>query len=98
MATRESLFIAALDCTARRLLDAHTPRGHAITAIQDITTDPRLLGLAAGAALGSHRHDPIIGYHGDRVAELLIEAGADPDVMETRAAEVTDRLSLNRPG
>jgi hypothetical protein len=98
MATRENLFIAALDGTARRLLGAHTPRGQAITAIQEITTDPKLLGLAAGSALGSYRHDPTIGYHGDHIAELLIEAGADPEVMETRAAEVTARLSRDRPG
>ncbi|GAW54798.1 hypothetical protein [Nocardioides sp. PD653] len=97
MADENDITLARLDGTARRHLDEHTPRDQAITALQAITSDPTLLGFAAGRALGAHRHNPVSSWQGAAVAELLIDAGADPDVTETRAAETAARLTYALP-
>lgn len=88
----DGITTASLDGVARRLLRERADRDTAIAELHEITTDQRLLGLAAGTALGAWRHDPVIGRDGDRVARMLDAAGADPAVRDLRAAEVQQRL------
>lgn len=87
-----------LDGSARRLLREHMPTPDAIRELHGITKDPALLGLAAGAALGAWRYDDLKGWQGDAVAALLLEAGADPVVMEREAGSVLARLRADGPG
>jgi hypothetical protein len=97
MADEDDITLARLDGTARRLLDEHTPRDQAIVALRGITANPRLLGSAAGRALGAHRYNPVSSWQSAAIAELLLEAGADSEVTETRAAEVVARLAHALP-
>lgn len=87
---------AQLDGTARNLLWRKVPQPEAVAELRKITTDPLLLGEAAGAALGAWRYSPVAGHAGDKVAALLIEAGGDPGAMDKRAAVVQEQLRRDR--
>lgn len=97
MADEQDITLARLDGAARKLLDEHTPLDASIAVLGAITSKPDVLGLAAGRALGAHRHNPVSSWQGAAVAELLIAAGADPDVTDARAAEVVARLAHALP-
>lgn len=92
----EGITTARLDGTARRLLREHADHDTAIAELHTITTDPRLLGLAAGTALGAWQATR--SYDSDRVARMLTAAGADLEVRDHQAAVVVKRLSVTRPG
>lgn len=89
----DRITIARLDGTARRLLGAETPRETVIAEVQAISTDPQILGHAAGALLGSWNADPVGAWQGRDVAELLIDAGGDRDVATDVANLVRERLT-----
>lgn len=89
------IIVAQLDGTARRLLREKADVDTCLRELHAVTTDPDLLGQAAGAALGAWRRwddGAVIGHDGDRVARMLTAAGADPDVRDRRADEVEQRL------
>lgn len=103
MATPENLAIARLDGTARRLLREKADVDTCLAELHAITTDPVILGRAAGTALGAwHRwqEGSNTGHDGDRVARMLTAAGADETVREQVAAETKARLDVDarRPG
>jgi len=81
---------ARLDGAARRLLRERTDQDTAIAELHAITTDPRLLGTAAGTARGAG------GYQSAEVADLLIAAGGDPALADERADAVRRRLAVDR--
>lgn len=92
--TPDRIITAQLDGTARRLLREHADHDTCITELHAITTNPRLLGRAAGTALGAWRAER--SYDSNRVAELLHAAGADATVRDERAAETERRLTADR--
>lgn len=103
MARPEDLITAQLDGAARNLLHRAADRDTCIAELHAITTDPTLLGHAAGRALGSWRRwqeGSNSGHDGDRVARMLTAAGADPAVLDQVAAETKARLDVDarRPG
>lgn len=86
---RERLKLADLSGLAKRygIGDlAAAPRDEAVAELHAVTTDPQLLGIAAGVAMA----DPN-GISGPMV-ELLRAAGADMAVAEEHATEVRERL------
>lgn len=89
---------ARLDGTAYRLLREHADRETCIRELHAITTDPAILATAAGQALGAYRAEN--RHDGDRVARMLLAAGADLDLVEQIAAETEARLLVDqrRPG
>ncbi|WP_243061108.1 hypothetical protein [Nocardioides sp. SR21] len=92
------IILARLDGAARRLLREKTDPDTCVREIHAITTDPQLLGQAAGRALGGWQAN---GSHdSDRVARMLTAAGADPAVRDQHAAETKARLKAEhrRPG
>ncbi len=97
MPTVDDITLARLDGTARRLLRERVDPDTCIAELHQLTTDPRLLGLAAGTALAGFRAR---GTHdGDRVARMLTTAGADEQVRDQHAAYVVDRLAAEQqPG
>lgn len=103
MAHPDDLTVARLDGTARNLLHRGADRDTCIAELHAVTTDPVLLGLAAGRALGSWRRWQEgfnSGHDGDRVARMLTAAGADPETRDQVAAETKARLDVDtrRPG
>ena len=86
----DRILLARLDGTAHRLLrekvdrDACNVELHAITARTDLLTAAAANSLAAWQQ--HSRHD------GDRVARMLIAAGADADQVETLAAERREQI------
>lgn len=91
--TRAGVVLARLEGTAARYgygnrTDAS--RGEAIAELHAISTDPVLLGLAAGSDLASRHEYKRAG------ADLLREAGADMQVAEASAKEVRERLAKTR--
>lgn len=86
----ERLALAELQGIARRYTtgrDQDRPRGEALDELRAVTTDARLLGIAAGAAAA----DP--SGTGGPVAELLLTAGADRNVVDEHAAATRTRLT-----
>jgi hypothetical protein len=62
------------------------PTEEGVAALHEVSSDPTLLGLAAGASLASPHE------HRRAAAELLRAAGADMTVAEEHAAEIRERL------
>ena len=87
----------AASTASRRLLREKVDRDACIAELHALTTDPRLLGLAAGTALAGFRAR---GTHdGDRVARMLTTAGGDEQVRDQHAAHVVKRLAAEQqPG
>lgn len=81
----DRILIARLDGTAHRLLHEKADREQAIAELHAITTRTDLLNEAAATSLAIWqqygRHD------GDRVARMLIAAGADEAEVERLASE-----------
>ena len=92
----EPITLARLDGTARRLLREHADRETCLREVYALTTDSRVLGTAAGTALGAYRAHNV--YDGDRVSGMLMEAGGDPDVRDEQAAATVTRLTGDRSG
>lgn len=90
----EGIVRAQLDGAARRLLHLKVDYAEAVEALRKITTDPRIMGVAAGRALAGWERSEFAGYHGDRVADLLLSAGADPEVCQQSADETHRRLAV----
>lgn len=86
----EGITTARLDGAARRLLRERVDHAAAVTELHAITTDPRLLGHAAGTARGTG------GYQSAEVADLLLAAGGDPAIADERADAVRRRLAVDR--
>ena len=80
----DGITTARLNGTAHRLLREKADDQTCAAELTAISSDPRVLGWAAGMALGAWRVEQTWG--GDRVAALLLAAGGDPDVCEEVAA------------
>lgn len=87
----DRITIARLDGAARRLLWGHADRDTCITELHAITQDSDLLAQAAGTALGSWQHSSVSAHGGDRVARMLVAAGADQSAVDKIAAKVRER-------
>lgn len=92
----EGITLARLQGAARFQVREQVDLDTAVRELLEISTDPRVLGTAAGIMLGAWRCDPIVGHDGDRAAELLAAAGADPVVVEVIAVETRNRLERGR--
>lgn len=94
MARPEDITVARLHGTAHRLLREKADPDTCIATLHEITTDPTILGEAAGTSLGAwqanQRHDA------DRVARMLTAAGADLEVRDRVAAETKAHLDRER--
>lgn len=90
MATSRNQTITTLERTARRLLTERTPGSAAVDELHRISPDPRMLGEAAGRALGRWEAIPMFNPLGRQVAALLVSAGGDTETMES-TADVTAR-------
>ncbi len=84
--------VATLEEVARRAVHNGTPTEQALPELQRISTNPTLLGVAAGRARGRWTAIPLFHSIGHEVAELLLAAGADPDVFAMTASSVERRL------
>lgn len=98
MASDENITLARLDGAAGRLVATKADRAAAVVELQAISTSPRLLGQAAGTALGSWRADDARGRDGDRRHELLVAAGGDAAIAEQRAVETQAWMSRHSSG
>ena len=92
----DGIILARLDGTVRRLLRESAEWDTALAEIRRVTTDRRLLGIAAGTALGAWR--AVRTHDADRVARMIAAAGADADVLEQQAADTEERLRAAPPG
>jgi hypothetical protein len=93
MPARDRLTVAELAGTAHRFSTRRDATGSdtdAVTALRAISTDPTLLGVAAGSTAA----DP----HGvaDAAVRLLLAAGADPDIAGD--VETTTRARMAAAG
>lgn len=93
MATAENLLIAALCGVAGRAVHAKAPRDVAVAELRKLSTDPRVLGIAAGGELGAWQANPVRYWSAKDKADLLDAAGADPEVRDAEAAAVRARMS-----
>ena len=84
--------LARLEDVARRAIGNRSPTENAVAELRGISADPLLLGVAAGRARGRWTAIPLFDSMGQEVADLLLEAGADPDVVARTAASVERRL------
>lgn len=91
MATDEGLIVASLDGRARYLIRNRVDRETCLAEVRALTTDPRLLGLAAGTALGAWRATR--SHDSDKVERLLTAAGGDAAVRDAQAVVVVERLT-----
>lgn len=89
---QEKRQVTTLEEVARRAVRNATPTDQAIAELQRITTDPVLLGVAAGRASGRWTAIPLFHSIGAEVADLLVAAGADTDVYTLTASSVERRL------
>lgn len=88
------ILIARLDGTAHRLLREKADADTCLRDLHAITTDPAILGHAAGVALGAWQANR--AHDRDRVARMLTAAGADETVRDQVADET--RAHLDRDG
>jgi hypothetical protein len=89
LSAAERLTLASLSGVSARYgwgTQRDAPRDEAVAAVREVTTDSRLLGIVAGQAA--------VDPYGTRRAEveLLLAAGADPDVAAAAEAELRTRL------
>lgn len=92
MADPRNITIAQLHGTARRHSTDGTDTEAAVANLQTITTDPVLLGKAAGTTWAEVQHAPEIYPFSQRALELLVAAGADRATAEAEAAVVLERM------
>lgn len=92
----DRITVARLDGTARRLLDEGAPSDQAISAIHRITRDPQLLARTGGTALGVWRVPQTGLTAGRDVADLMVQAGADAELVRRVADETAARMSRRR--
>lgn len=108
MASEDAITVARLNGAATRHVNDRTPHDVAVDELRAIATQHRrgvgpklrvdLLSEAAGGHLGSHRSNPT-HWVGPAAAQLLLDAGADPEDAERWADVVVDRLrTATRPG
>lgn len=88
---REKQQVGALEQVARRAIHNATPIEQALVELRRISADPVLLGVAAGRARGRWTAIPLFHSIGKEVADLLVAAGADPDVFAMTAKSVERR-------
>lgn len=89
---REKRQVATLEEVARRAIRNKTPTQQAVAALQRVSADPVLLGVAAGRASGRWTAIPLFHSIGQEVARLLVEAGADTQVCAMTASSVERKL------
>jgi hypothetical protein len=89
---QEKRQVATLEEVARRAVHNGTPTEQAVAELRRISPNPLLLGVAAGRARGRWMTIPLFHSIGQEVAELLLTAGADPDVFAMTASSVERRL------
>jgi len=92
MADPRNITIAQLHGTARRHSIDGTGTDTAVAELQAITTDPVLLGEAAGITWAEVQHAPEVYPFSQRALELLVAAGADRATAEAVASAVVERL------
>ena len=84
--------VATLEEVARRAVRNGTCPERAVAELRRVSTDPVLLGVAAGRASGRGTAIPLVHSIGQEVADLLARAGADTDVLAMTASSVERRL------
>ncbi len=89
---QEKRQVATLEEVARRAIHNGTPIERAVAELQRVSTDPILLGVAAGRASGRWTAIPLFHSIGEEVADLLVKAGADSDVFAMTASSVERKL------
>lgn len=85
--------IAHLDGSAGYAVGNAMPLEEAVEHIRASTTRLDLLHEAAGVCLGAWEADPVSYRSGWMKADLLVAAGADPELMEPYRLETCARLS-----
>lgn len=75
------IVLARLERVASRLLVIPVSRMQAVAEVRSISTDPAILGEAAGRALAAWQIDSVEAPDGRAISHLLIEAGASLDVL-----------------
>lgn len=100
----DRITLARLDGTAGRHVVDQTPEPDAAAELREIATQiPEkhgkpvvrvdLLSRAAGTMLGRWQADPVVGWIGERGAQLLIAAGGtDQEIGRAAAAEARERM------
>lgn len=78
----ENITVIRLVGSSRRLIGLPIAPDQAVREVHSISTDPRVLGFAAGAALRAWRLDPEKAPEAREVCDLLTAAGADPDIRD----------------
>ncbi len=89
---QEKRQVATLEEVARRAIRNATPTTQAVAELHRITSDPVLLGVAAGRASGRWTAIPLFHSIGQEVSDLLVAAGADTDVCAMTASSIERRL------
>ncbi len=84
--------VAVLEEVARRAVRNRMSTERAVSELRRVSTDPVLLGVAAGRASGRWAAIPLFHSIGQEIAELLVEAGADSDVYGMTASSVERKL------
>lgn len=84
--------VVTLEEVARRAVRSGVPSERAIGDIRRVSSDPVLLGVAAGRARGRWTAIPLFNSIGEEVADLLVKAGADRDVFALTASSIERRL------
>lgn len=89
-AQQDRILVARLYGAAGRHANQGVPDDEAIAELRGITTRPDLLAQAAGMFRASDHPWPEWNAHAVR---LLLDAGADPELLDVVAAEVRVRLA-----
>jgi len=108
---KDGLLVASLNGRARYHACHHTTHEDAVAELVAIaTTEQRdpfrgiirtlrtdLLAEAASLDLGAWRHSPETHPFSENIVDLLMAAGADPDLTEAKAQRVHQTLEASRP-
>jgi hypothetical protein len=92
MTSQRDRRLAALERATRKLIVDNTPTEEAIAQLLLVSPNPVELGVAAGRARGRWEALPLFNPLDELVAALLVDAGADKDVLRDTAEETARRL------
>lgn len=94
----DGIVLAQLDGTAGFCVHNHVPVEEAVGRLLEIAGDRMdLLNQAAGTALGAWEVDPVSSWQGAEKANLMLAAGADPELMKPHRRELVARRSVPHP-
>lgn len=98
VSTRDQIAVAQLWGCAQRCVSSKIPAAEAVASLREITTRADLLAQAAGLIAGSgHPDDPTYACHLGE-ARLLVQAGADRELLPRWIAEGRQNAAQSRPG